>query len=917
MTASWTVAAVAKRGLWMGLVVATLAPMRMEAHCNLSYSATNAPVCVGETVVIEQTGRDCVGNTNTVYHQFSYSSPQVVTNCPDCTGCEAITNIIHCAIFTVVGVARVETNFVLSCPGIITNFTAIALPDGASFPNGKPVWRVEPTNAGSVTPSGGPTTTFTGDTNFVGNAFVIADGCGSAATATVSALVVDLDIDSDNNNGTAALPDRSQAEEDVETTGNGKFIFVNHNDDDNDSIPDFADKQVTGEGNLVPIIVSVSQPLDWSQATLQFDYAGPTAVDLVNTLGQDLGHGYTNYHTAALKQNTIRLWSIGSPAEERTSAKYIVPGTTYTAQTLGFTGTKTFYVEGINPGAGNITVTLGPTGCIDTVKVTTVEPNIGVNCGSEDLGLLRAGTPDDRFRINQADERVEDQQGGFKFWWSRDSGGTLSAEGLVDLAPLTVELPANLITAGFIPMLQIQGGASVYLYPAASDPTNWRQFLRDTIVGSNQFVTLAPQGVAVGVSPVAFSNLVAGINGLVFKVNGGSGAQELTFRLVMAEPGASGNQVVSDSLKVTVRDAQDYWHFVSARGSQVGGFTYHGENGGTFTASRYPNAANVAGSADPVRTEYLVFVHGYANSQSDAQTANNEYFKRLYWLGYRGNYVGFAWEGDEWDLGLVTLFDPNVENAFQSAESLRLFVAGLSGSVGANNVNLMAHSLGNLVAWEALRTHRIVGGGQPLCRTLLSVEAAVWRDCWEPHASWSSAAPSVPATYSTDQLRQHSWRFWFTSPGNEATGALALGRAFNSYVDDDAALVVAMRLNDYVFRGLSPFLVPRFWHFHRQKLYKNPAQYRQQFASSRSLASHMPALMQPNMRIFPYGYVRLAQPVGAAPNASPVVDDLNAKLVGWPKEKHSAFRDEWLPQMHQWYDTFIRGSAQVPLGKEF
>jgi len=80
----------------------------------------------------------------------------------------------------------------------------------------------------------------------------------------------------------------------------------------------------------------------------------------------------------------------------------------------------------------------------------------------------------------------------------------------------------------------------------------------------------------------------------------------------------------------------------------------------------------------------------------------------------------------------------------------------------------------------------------------------------------------------------------------------------------------------------------------------------------------MPALMLPSMRKFPYGYVRLAPPVGASPNASPDVSNFDAKNLGsWPKEKHSAFRDEWLPQMYQWYEAFLLSNAGVPVGKEF
>jgi hypothetical protein len=113
----------------------------------------------------------------------------------------------------------------------------------------------------------------------------------------------------------------------------------------------------------------------------------------------------------------------------------------------------------------------------------------------------------------------------------------------------------------------------------------------------------------------------------------------------------------------------------------------------------------------------FVFVHGY-NVPLDAALDRwfPLVFKRLYWAGVpliRGQrttpqrevqMVGFTWPGNQGRIFPTDTspYPPNEFNAMQSAVPLALFLGRREGGVGGRNVQVMAHSLGNMVVNEAL-----------------------------------------------------------------------------------------------------------------------------------------------------------------------------------------------------------------------
>ena len=98
---------------------------------------------------------------------------------------------------------------------------------------------------------------------------------------------------------------------------------------------------------------------------------------------------------------------------------------------------------------------------------------------------------------------------------------------------------------------------------------------------------------------------------------------------------------------------------------------------------------------------WTVFVHGYNVPPAAARGWNAEMFKRLYALGCRRKYVGVLWNGAT---GLD--YHAAVRNAFFAGRALG---ARASSSIKGGTVVLIAHSLGNVVAGEAVER----GGWRP------------------------------------------------------------------------------------------------------------------------------------------------------------------------------------------------------------
>jgi len=110
--------------------------------------------------------------------------------------------------------------------------------------------------------------------------------------------------------------------------------------------------------------------------------------------------------------------------------------------------------------------------------------------------------------------------------------------------------------------------------------------------------------------------------------------------------------------------------------------------------------------------ESVVFVHGWQMSPEGSRNYAETMFKRMWHRGYKGRFAYFRWNTD-WSNGFQWLpysgqaidsyladYNGSEQKAWLAAGDLKAFV---DNDVPYSSKNIMAHSMGNIVAGEALR----------------------------------------------------------------------------------------------------------------------------------------------------------------------------------------------------------------------
>jgi hypothetical protein len=182
-----------------------------------------------------------------------------------------------------------------------------------------------------------------------------------------------------------------------------------------------------------------------------------------------------------------------------------------------------------------------------------------------------------------------------------------------------------------------------------------------------------------------------------------------------------------------------------------------------FGAAQALHSGNTRGIPFLSGTDTVVLVHGW-NMTDGTQTSGPKTdwkrafaetaFKRLYWQGFRGNVTAFDWptfadqEGRlQGDLAFFNFtYNASEYQAFRSGRSLMTFLADKKAT---GPVHLLAHSMGNVVAAEALRQWTAAGNGQALVSNYVAMQGAL-----------SAGGYGDDATDATDNAGLDYYRFW-------------------------------------------------------------------------------------------------------------------------------------------------------------
>ena len=221
----------------------------------------------------------------------------------------------------------------------------------------------------------------------------------------------------------------------------------------------------------------------------------------------------------------------------------------------------------------------------------------------------------------------------------------------------------------------------------------------------------------------------------------------------------------------------------------------------------------------PAQTDqYVVFVHGWRMTPDDRDAYNAVTYKRLFWQGYSGRFAAFNWPTDWMEVERVTRvltglaldaevayfsdnFDRSEERAWHSAGALADLLRDLGADVGYQNVNVFAHSMGNVVVSEALR----LAGPDKLVHGYVAAQAAVAAEAYDPLVT------AVPANRLFPYSRSFPPGYWpapqdDVRPQSEYANFNRSGRAYFADIHQAADVLVNFwNATDFATSGVWPY----------------------------------------------------------------------------------------------------------------
>ena len=140
--------------------------------------------------------------------------------------------------------------------------------------------------------------------------------------------------------------------------------------------------------------------------------------------------------------------------------------------------------------------------------------------------------------------------------------------------------------------------------------------------------------------------------------------------------------------------------------------------------------------------DYILFVHGWRMKPSEKAFFAETSFKRLWHRGYRGRFGTFLWptewtnrddvlgeDGIAWD---VRNYDRSDRKAYLSGRALHTLLKELNVKY-PGRVRMFAHSMGNVVASQALRIEAKVPEPQEVVQSYIACQAATVASAYDFH----------------------------------------------------------------------------------------------------------------------------------------------------------------------------------------
>ncbi len=191
-------------------------------------------------------------------------------------------------------------------------------------------------------------------------------------------------------------------------------------------------------------------------------------------------------------------------------------------------------------------------------------------------------------------------------------------------------------------------------------------------------------------------------------------------------------------------------------------------------------------SSSPEENEYILFVHGWNLAPWERDAFAETAFKRLYWQGYKGRFGAFQWPTEYGFGSWKTVatdpdnYDNSEFNAWSSATGLLDLLNNLYIDY-PSHVYVFAHSMGNVVAGEALK----LAGSNQVVNTYIAMQGAVPAHCYDQIADFRTIS------YPLDSGTLDRYANYPTNNGPcYFHGTAGAGSYINFYNANDWALAV-------------------------------------------------------------------------------------------------------------------------------
>ena len=316
------------------------------------------------------------------------------------------------------------------------------------------------------------------------------------------------------------------------------------------------------------------------------------------------------------------------------------------------------------------------------------------------------------------------------------------------VAALMKILPAN-----YTVQLTLTGDGQIRIFQAV-EPNGGTNYLFNETTASNKVAQSASLyvGLLTSSSPIVF-NITTNFNEHFIFCGAQTGSAQVDLQVL------DGNQnIVADaSAYLQINDIKQMYERWTV-GDTPSGPILTNALAATEDLPLYTSAFRYTAPTD-TNTPYILFVHGWNVDRYDKDRFAEAAFKRLYWQGYQGRFGSFRWPtyyafpGGEisWQAYNPQNFDNSESNAWASAVGLLNKLNDLD-AVYPGNVYLMAHSMGNVVAGEALR---LAGGSQPV-NSYIAMQGAIASHAYDPTTPtrslgiYDSGTPNGYAQYPTN-----------------------------------------------------------------------------------------------------------------------------------------------------------------------